>query len=832
MANALSPDSQAFMDMLETQLQAEERGRNNHVSSSAAVPQLNPYEITPPGTTASSTANNNNSSSIATNANPNGQWDAYMPQLQKLQEMFAAQQQQLAAQPGPPPLPQLPTRHDSGASTHSTSSQQQQQPQQQTRSATSMSSAGGSGGQDSSPPPPYAPAMSPTQQTQHFLNLVTQGTFGSFGNASTSRDGGSHRGGQFIPFGIMPTYGPSPDANANARAAAVTPPTQQSQQQQQSSSASPPVAGPSRHNSEDSQQQQGSAATATGNKSGSTAPRRKSTKSLTRPPPPERGSSDPAMDVDHKRKADDEEVSGHMSHRKKSDGANTSHSRRDSLTQHDQDDQDLSSDDGGGGGSKRSGRKKTSSGGNGGGDEMDDAQARALKRKNQNRAAQKAFRERREQRVKDLEDKVSELEAKNYGQNIENENLRQLLSKLQQENMALKNSAFSSSNFTFSMPVNGLTPTSTRDSPSAASNAGSHPPAPGKRSGDPHLPSPPSSTHTIGGGSEDASALEQMRSHSGSSSKSSPANTASSSAQSPAQATTSSQVFHPDAFNAFVGSAPVQHQSLAQSSPHDSIGAASSSANLNVQDILGALRDTNQEQSSAAPREPYQDWAGSAPFTMISQAPEMTSFQEMDWAQGLGDNAAVDDATMADFLRSLTDASADQNSAVQAQAEQEPRHMGPSWLQPSSAAGLNIGSDLFSEYLFGSQAQAPSQTPGRTNTSISPFSSGNYFQMSPETNMSSLTTPPLSVPSSSASINKQQSSSSDGSMSNAFCPESAKVVRADGTELKPAELWEKVSSRVSFESGFDLDALCVEFKQRAICDGSECAAYTSQRTAY
>jgi AP-1-like factor len=37
-----------------------------------------------------------------------------------------------------------------------------------------------------------------------------------------------------------------------------------------------------------------------------------------------------------------------------------------------------------------------------GGPPEEDAQAKALKRKNQNRAAQKAFRERREQRVKDV----------------------------------------------------------------------------------------------------------------------------------------------------------------------------------------------------------------------------------------------------------------------------------------------------------------------------------------------------------------------------------------------------------------------------------------------
>ncbi|WVQ99326.1 hypothetical protein IAU59_006458 [Kwoniella sp. CBS 9459] len=75
---------------------------------------------------------------------------------------------------------------------------------------------------------------------------------------------------------------------------------------------------------------------------------------------------------------------------------------------------------------------------------------KAARRKEQNRAAQKAFRERREAKVKDLEEKVAELEAKSYGANIENENLRGILKRLQEENIALKQSAF-----TFSMPVNG-----------------------------------------------------------------------------------------------------------------------------------------------------------------------------------------------------------------------------------------------------------------------------------------------------------------------------------------------------------------------------------------
>ncbi|KAG2132380.1 hypothetical protein DEU56DRAFT_812518 [Suillus clintonianus] len=72
---------------------------------------------------------------------------------------------------------------------------------------------------------------------------------------------------------------------------------------------------------------------------------------------------------------------------------------------------------------------------------------RLLKRKEQNRAAQRAFRERKEKHVKDLEDKVAALEAKNKDAQNENSNLRDLLARLQEENLALKQAQF-----TFSMP--------------------------------------------------------------------------------------------------------------------------------------------------------------------------------------------------------------------------------------------------------------------------------------------------------------------------------------------------------------------------------------------
>ena len=75
-------------------------------------------------------------------------------------------------------------------------------------------------------------------------------------------------------------------------------------------------------------------------------------------------------------------------------------------------------------------------------------ETRLLKRKEQNRAAQRAFRERKEKHVRDLEDRVAELEAKNDEATSENDNLRDLLARLQSENTVLKQQQ----QFTFSMP--------------------------------------------------------------------------------------------------------------------------------------------------------------------------------------------------------------------------------------------------------------------------------------------------------------------------------------------------------------------------------------------
>ncbi|KAI6022588.1 hypothetical protein EDC04DRAFT_2729282 [Pisolithus marmoratus] len=99
-------------------------------------------------------------------------------------------------------------------------------------------------------------------------------------------------------------------------------------------------------------------------------------------------------------------------------------------------------------------------------------ESRLLKRKEQNRAAQRAFRERKEKHVKDLEDKVAALEAKNEEAESENNNLRDLLSRLQQEYVALRQT-----HFTFSVPKSAPPPAPVSQAPSTASNSNMHHPS-------------------------------------------------------------------------------------------------------------------------------------------------------------------------------------------------------------------------------------------------------------------------------------------------------------------------------------------------------------------
>ncbi|CEP19128.1 hypothetical protein [Parasitella parasitica] len=97
---------------------------------------------------------------------------------------------------------------------------------------------------------------------------------------------------------------------------------------------------------------------------------------------------------------------------------------------------------------RRVGRKPVTS------DEEDSDNPKS-KRKAQNRAAQRAFRERKENHVRVLEERVKELEELNLDKNskllLENEKLKEMIARLQNENAALLGSTVS-----FDYPLNSV----------------------------------------------------------------------------------------------------------------------------------------------------------------------------------------------------------------------------------------------------------------------------------------------------------------------------------------------------------------------------------------
>ncbi|KAF8741491.1 Transcription factor PAP1, partial [Rhizoctonia solani] len=120
-------------------------------------------------------------------------------------------------------------------------------------------------------------------------------------------------------------------------------------------------------------------------------------------------------------------------------------------------------------------------------------EGRLAKRKEQNRAAQRAFRDRKEKHVRDLEEKIQELEQKFNTSESENTNLKDLLKRythstplmlggmlisdhrLQNENMMLKQSAFTFEFAPSEKSSNQMATSPTANTTSSLSSSGTNP---------------------------------------------------------------------------------------------------------------------------------------------------------------------------------------------------------------------------------------------------------------------------------------------------------------------------------------------------------------------
>ncbi|ODO08866.1 hypothetical protein L198_00601 [Cryptococcus wingfieldii CBS 7118] len=478
--------------------------------------------------------------------------------------------------------------------------------------------------------------------------------------------------------------------------------------------------------------------------------------------------------------------------------------------------------------------------------------SKSERRKEQNRAAQKAFRERREAKVKDLEDKVSELEGQAYGAQIENENLRGILKRLQEENVALKQSAF-----TFSMPMS--TPASTN--------------AP-----QPQNPKPPTPPHT---NTEDSlKSVNDMRpaSHRNSSAaslfKDSPeslVSVGSGTDQTPPN-------LFPDHFNAFalggVGVPPkdpsvptlaAQHQTEKKVSPPSSVSTAGDSefaalwsslypngvepaVNQNSSDAKGGpfqllnsqpefmsftnagfgFSDYFPDSASAMETDPTPPPAPAAPTPNLGATGNTSDWNKFAFRDSSADAAAANwesgvDSSVSDFLASLTgsDNAAPQEPVGDDDAfNAQMRKIFGADNSPSAAFNIGTGSSTFSPNNYLNMSPSPLI---QNSNGVSPESSASRSNTDSGNS-------PLSSNTSVSGAQKPSSGSESGdclpaNLGTCIAPGPFKkshdivhIIDENGRTVKPSELWIKLG--MEYENSMDsllIDDLCAQMRSKATC---------------
>jgi AP-1-like factor len=424
--------------------------------------------------------------------------------------------------------------------------------------------------------------------------------------------------------------------------------------------------------------------------------------------------------------------------------------------------------------------------------------------------------------TRQLEAKVAELENKSYSSTAENENLRAILKRLQEENVRLKQSAF-----TFAVPRAGST------SNSSPTNGG---PSPVHRvnSNNSKPPTPPYSHDEPLKTVNDAAPINTRLPHRMSSSGMSGGMAASpESLQSVGSSNSSRNVLNGnspmrfDSFSNFSTDTGITPPSVASDnkSDFDALWASFYPSNngqpvpptpsgLSQQQYQAALASPNAlgqflaqqtAQNKAQPPAPQQSMPQTRP-NMAYRDPSANTAQpaqEYDWSTT--NNTSIDD-----FLASLTGANATNDE------------------NPVSAVDDELFNQQLQQMLAGAQFDS-----SQTNT----FSPTNYLNMSPSPlNSVSNSTSPQSAQVSGASYSASPESSNASSapprelptqknqMPNCISPSGqvVNVVDANGNIVKPSDLWVKMG--MQHQDNVDnvvIDDLCDQMRAKAKCHDGE-----------
>lgn len=448
--------------------------------------------------------------------------------------------------------------------------------------------------------------------------------------------------------------------------------------------------------------------------------------------------------------------------------------------------------------------------------------------------------------MKDLEGKVAELEQKSYGVSVENENLRAILKRLQEENVKLKQSAF-----TFSMPINGQ-----RASQSPPEALQQRPSVPGPKPPTPQsMPSDDAlrSVHDIA----------QPQTRTSQSSSTSPVSQAVSSETS-APSSVQPQLFDQDAFNAFIANAPKDgYKSMStdgssvsppstteeKKNEFDTIYRCYGASNYGWRtDIDPSVAPPNSTQQPNLPANAYTTYFGELPstsgavqrpnpFTSLATAyREHTQQYDAQMEAQTKEDAATKSPTQPDWS-GINNASVDAFLANLAGANSSGDDKLPvagddDYFQNEFDAQL--------QQILQASATSPSNAfpPMGAGSDVNPFSPSKYLNMSPSPydhsnsdSQSQSQSPESLSKTDSASGTPASSAPSSGDLYGSGVdtlgkvPETIHLMDDGGNVMTPHQIIDKYGMHAQIEKGqidaLVIDDLCDAMKAKATCkDGA------------